>query len=163
MDHPNHAKIVTLGSVLNMHCSNEYQKIAYFWLVNTHTVFNPENTPKIILKLECLGIMTMLWQQILAKELLRPLVAKSCTGMGSTIEGFHHFIIDNWVGLPTSLVDPSCWSRVQPGHQEGTANCEKNWLHQNGEGLNGATHAATNATMAQMQRWVLYLNDINSR
>jgi hypothetical protein len=27
--------------------------------------------------------------------------------MGRAIEGFHHFNVGNWVGLPTSMADPS--------------------------------------------------------
>lgn len=125
LDHPNHAKIVTLGSVLSMHCSNGYQPIAYFWLGNAHTVFNPANTPKIILKLECcLGIMTMLWQQILTKEWLRPLVAKSCTGMGSTrghppfyyrqLGGTSNFIGWSLLVTPLGVVSNQVIRREQP-------------------------------------------------
>ena len=48
--------------------------------------------------------------------------------MGSAIEGFHHFNVVNWLGLPTELSDPSwrpCWRYVQWGHQDGSAKCEE--------------------------------------
>lgn len=39
---------------------------------------------------------------------------KGCISMGCAIEGFHHFNLVNWVGLPASLAGPSwwpCWCR----------------------------------------------------
>lgn len=52
------------------------------------------------------------------------------------------------MGLPNSLADPSCWSHVQPGHQEGLANSEENVLLKNKEILNGAAHTVTDAIIA---------------
>ena len=93
---------------------------------------------------------------------------KGWVSMGNAIEGFHHFNIVNRVEIPTSLADLSewpCWSQVQPGHQEGSANREeensrlKHLDFLNGEADTVRHYTGTDAKMSPLSIYMVWAND----
>lgn len=75
--------------------------------------------------------------------------------MGKAIEGFHHFNVVNWMGLPIHWLIP-------PGDAVGVMSnqvtrrdqtiVKKMDYFKNGGSLNGTTHSVTYLRMAQIQK-----------
>ena len=80
--------------------------------------------------------------------------------MGSAIEGFHHFNVVNWVGLPLHwLIFPGELVVVMSnGHLDGSANREEEkLLLQNGDSLNGTANAVRRYNATDTKRRPLSL------